>query len=239
MNPLVTAARGSHVQNICGQSGGTRCRPRARRRAARCRWIGERCRIRVGPPAQRLEPVRDVRRGAGSRRCDVHARDLVQAHGCRHRYEHRQRRHRQRDSAGDEGPRRGGGLERGHELLPRHRRDERQARGGLRGGAVDGRDARTQPPAHRHHRRHLQRLAPRRSDVRRDYLEALSRWRARRHAHAQRAPAAALGLDPACGARHRDELDGSRGRLLPGHARRGARVELRAQPGPDRPGDEP
>ena len=39
------------------------------------------------------------------------------------------------DPADHEGPRRGRGLERRHELLPRHRHGERRARGGLRGPA--------------------------------------------------------------------------------------------------------
>ena len=60
-----------------------------------------------------------------SRRAAVHARAVVPAHRRRRRHEHRHRRHRERHPARDEGPRRGRGPERRHELLPRHRRDQR------------------------------------------------------------------------------------------------------------------
>ena len=83
------------------------------------------------------------------------------------RHEHRHRRHRQRHPARDQGPSPVRRIERRHELLPRHRWLERQARGRLRGR--DRRDdARPEPPDQRRHHRDQQRLAPRRGDLRRD-----------------------------------------------------------------------
>ena len=79
----------------------------------------------------------------------------------------------------DEGPRRGRGLERRHELLPRDRHDDGQAGRRLRGGR-DGGVAGTEPSGHREHGRHEQRLASRGRDLRRHDLAAVSGRRAGR-----------------------------------------------------------
>ena len=91
---------------------------RRQRHAGHCR--------RPRPAAERVDPVRDVRCGAVVGVGDVHGGDVVPADWCRGWDQYRYRGDRQCDPVGDQGPGRGRGRQRGHELLPGHRRDQRQ-----------------------------------------------------------------------------------------------------------------
>ena len=123
----------------------TAAMPRRRRPRSTRDAVGERRHASLA--AERHEPVRDVRCGAGPGCRDVHARDLVQAH----RHGRRARSPARaaspmRSRSITKGRAEAEGLERRHELLPRHRRRHEQARRRLRGHR---RRRRAQPSGHR------------------------------------------------------------------------------------------
>ena len=118
--------------------------PRASRRRPRpARALALRRRQR---PTSRSAPRRRAERCT-----TLHARDLVPAHGAGVGATTGTRRHRERDPARHQGPRRGrDARQRQHELLPRHRR---RPSGVLVADFEEPATGR-QPPGHRHRRRH-------------------------------------------------------------------------------------
>ena len=134
-------------------------------------------------PAQRHEPVRDVRSGDGPRRNELHPRAVVQAHRRGRRHEHRHGRRRECHPPDHEGP--GRSRDAGQRSTWTTSSASTRRRGVLVGDFEDTATA-GQPPGRRDDRGHQQCLAPRRRDVRRHDLEPVSRRQPRQDARRRR-----------------------------------------------------